>query len=835
MLRFYRLPQGAICLLLPLMWSCSSQHDDTISLDPEDYPFAFHLQDSLEGAWHFADLDGDGVDELIHTRAGPVRNTSLVLIKKHSGVTLEQTNLPPTQAVNFHFAYDTNGDGMKELFVNTRERDTLFAYIIDISPPRVLKKFALFLSKGSQATLPRDYGTDLHGIVHRTKGFSDVVLCVFTGSSPGCERGVAAFNVETGKQEWAFPIGAWPGSPVVADIDEDGIAEIFLTATAPGNGFSANGFDDHHSYLIALSADGKKLWSKVLGGTASGASVALHDIDRDGQEELITLFTSSNKVVEKSYAAVIDPRTGNERVKRKYFDEQIYTTTGPFIFNRPRQDFLVVLALSGHTSAEGLRSAGGKVFLLDHNLQTISVKRFPISIRDGKLLDVDGDTRMEIAVGCSNGQTAVLNDDLQPVALMRGHVDAKRLTPGEKSHVILIHSPGSAIGTLESVTPAYQRWARWIGLGLLIVAIVTAGAYASFRLLFYLRLFLTISRDTHQIAAMVLSRTGKILHGNDALLRMFDIPNDSYRKKPWRRVFASSQHQSVARLLQDALPLRRPREEKIPYFHGHAEVNLLVKIQPILVGGFYLGSLVIFDDISQAIKTERALNWGLVAQNLAHEMKTPLSTIWFTLERIRQKSAERPDGDHEPLIVSIEEEIRRLDGYVKGFMKLAHLNPPNLQPCDAHEVLEDILEHYLPKIPDSVRIEKNFAADLPTVNLDVHLFTAAIINLLDNAVAAMQGKGSLRVSTYLAQNLSISHVCVAIADTGCGIAADDAGKIFTPYFTKSAQGTGLGLTITKKIVEDHGGTIGFTTREGRGTEFVIRLPVSISGTGVHLA
>ena len=215
------------------------------------------------------------------------------------------------------------------------------------------------------------------------------------------------------------------------------------------------------------------------------------------------------------------------------------------------------------------------------------------------------------------------------------------------------------------------------------------------------------------------------------------------------------------------------------------------------------------------------INWALVAHNLAHEMKTPLSTIWFTLERIKQTSSENGGHVEDKYLESVGEELRRLDGYVKGFMKLANLNPPNMQVCNFNNTLNDFLDAYTTKLPETISIQKDFENDLPGIKLDVNLFTVALTNLLDNAVIAMQGKGTVKLSTFLVRGLNTPHVCLTVSDTGCGIAPEDIPKIFNPYFSTSGGGTGLGLVITKKIIEDHAGTINFTTRRGFGTEFSI--------------
>jgi len=212
-------------------------------------------------------------------------------------------------------------------------------------------------------------------------------------------------------------------------------------------------------------------------------------------------------------------------------------------------------------------------------------------------------------------------------------------------------------------------------------------------------------------------------------------------------------------------------------------------------------------------------------------MKTPLSTIWFTLERIKQTSIDNQSQVDVKYLDSIGEDVRRVDGYVKGFMKLADLNPPNLQENQLNSTIEEFLIAYMEKLPESVRVQREFAEDLPVVKLDVNLFTVGLTNLLDNAVMAMKGKGTLKLSTFMVRHLNDTTVFITISDTGCGIDTEDIPKVFNPYFSRAGSGTGLGLVITKKIVEDHGGKIRFTTKQGFGTEFTIELPAATTIVG----
>ncbi|MBI4547056.1 MAG: PAS domain-containing protein [Ignavibacteriae bacterium] len=402
---------------------------------------------------------------------------------------------------------------------------------------------------------------------------------------------------------------------------------------------------------------------------------------------------------------------------------------------------------------------------------------------------------------------------------------------GEK-FLVLNYGDNTVVGELKFSQNYYYRWFGWIGLSLLITASLATALFAFYNRYFYTRLYTNITRNMPQVAAMVLNRRGKILHANDAFLHMFGFPSDSFKSHHWNRCFNLDSHKPIVDFLKSASIHFGQTEQQLEVAIGNSHINLLAHSYPIVAANVRLGMLVVFGNITQAIQADRMINWALVAHNLAHEMKTPLSTIWFTLERLRQETSGTDIlSAHDKHLKSIEEEIRRLDRYVKGFMKLADLNPPNLQENNLNQTLQRLLETYSVKLPETIDVQKDFADDLSNSKLDVNLFTVAITNLLDNAVAAMKGKGTLKVSTYMAQNLKESWVCLAIADTGSGIVKEDIPKIFNPYFSKSDGGSGLGLVITKKIVEDHGGRISFTTREELGTEFVIQLPVPTTSRG----
>jgi two-component system nitrogen regulation sensor histidine kinase NtrY len=392
---------------------------------------------------------------------------------------------------------------------------------------------------------------------------------------------------------------------------------------------------------------------------------------------------------------------------------------------------------------------------------------------------------------------------------------------------VLANDAGVIVGTLRPRTGLAERFAL---LGGALLACLAVG-FVAYRSFLYITIFRSSATNSRDIPIVLLSRRGKILLANPAFCERLSIPPNGAVGKRWPRVLGEDYHRPLREVLARIPSDPVPRVEKVslatPAFNG----TFLLRIYPARSLGAHIGTFITMHDITRVLRSDQLVNWASIAHSMAHEMKTPLSTIWFTLARIRQELAAGAPGHVEAHLASIEEEVRRVDNYIKGFMKLANINPPNVQRTDLNAAVREVLDTYRTKLPESTLVETDLSEELPAIDLDVHLFTVAMRNLLDNAISAMKGKGILKVSTYLVRNLNASIVYFSLSDTGSGIAPEDVPKVFEPYFSKADGGTGLGLVITKKIIEDHGGSIALTSQRGLGTEVVIQLPVSRGAGG----
>ncbi len=222
------------------------------------------------------------------------------------------------------------------------------------------------------------------------------------------------------------------------------------------------------------------------------------------------------------------------------------------------------------------------------------------------------------------------------------------------------------------------------------------------------------------------------------------------------------------------------------------------------------------------LQAGRMAAWRDVARRIAHEIKNPLTPIELSMVRLGRR-LDRGDEEYARLFDECSSAIRRqvesLRDMASEFSEFARLPEPKCTPCDLNGIVEEVLQ--LQGMEDrNIEVCTDLAEELPMVMGDEDQLRRVLMNLMKNAVEAMPGGGTLRVSSAPEGD----YVRVGIADNGVGISAEIARKMFDPYFTTKQKGTGLGMAIVKGIVEGHGGEIEVESVEGEGTEVVVRVP-----------
>jgi two-component system nitrogen regulation sensor histidine kinase NtrY len=242
--------------------------------------------------------------------------------------------------------------------------------------------------------------------------------------------------------------------------------------------------------------------------------------------------------------------------------------------------------------------------------------------------------------------------------------------------------------------------------------------------------------------------------------------------------------------------------------------------------GKNLGVVLVFDDLTKLINAQRAAAWREVARRIAHEIKNPLTPIKLSAERLHKKfSKQLDDPAFESCTQTIIQQVDELKELVNEFSSFARLPQARLSPFSLNQVVEESLVLYR-EGHKNIEFKLDLDRNLPLLDMDRDQMKRVLINLLENAVAALtdmkDGLGTVAISTQYDSVLKIAR-CV-VADNGLGVPNEIRDRIFEPYISTKEGGTGLGLAITKRIIDDHNGFIRVFKNNPTGSKFVIELP-----------
>jgi two-component system nitrogen regulation sensor histidine kinase NtrY len=241
--------------------------------------------------------------------------------------------------------------------------------------------------------------------------------------------------------------------------------------------------------------------------------------------------------------------------------------------------------------------------------------------------------------------------------------------------------------------------------------------------------------------------------------------------------------------------------------------------------GLFQGALIVMEDLTPLIRAQRTAAWREVARRIAHEIKNPLTPIQLSAQRILKKfkegSGEFPRIVEEG-VTTIVKEVTTLQTLVDEFSRFARMPAVSPVPTDPNGVVETAVSLY-DGIHPGIVFTKDLQASLPLARLDPDQMKRVLINLIDNSIAAMDGRGRITLRTRAIPQEMLLRL--EVEDEGPGIAPENKERLFVPYFSTKKRGTGLGLAIVNRIVSDHNGFIRVEDNLPRGTRFVIDIPV----------
>lgn len=340
--------------------------------------------------------------------------------------------------------------------------------------------------------------------------------------------------------------------------------------------------------------------------------------------------------------------------------------------------------------------------------------------------------------------------------------------------------------------------------------------------------------DTITDMISIHDRDFNIVRANKAAQQVLDLPLlDHTRIKCYERYHGKSAPPDNC-LSCECFETGKPTSFEVfePHLDRLFEVRAMPRFNP---DGHLTAVIHVLRDITERKRIEETLQRaeqmklvGEWASALAHEIKNPLAGIKVSVEVLSEELELQED---KKMVERAVEEIKRIENLLKSLLNFAKPPKPQLSRTDLNDLLDKTATFSLkqPSVSRNnsgiIHIVKEFAPSLPRILADPMQLQQIFLNLLLNSFEAMPAGGTLLLKTE--HDPAVKAIRVEIADTGKGMESQLQDKIFEPFFTTKKKGSGLGLAVTKRLIEQHRGDIHLTSKPGKGTVFTITFPVEV--------
>jgi len=333
-----------------------------------------------------------------------------------------------------------------------------------------------------------------------------------------------------------------------------------------------------------------------------------------------------------------------------------------------------------------------------------------------------------------------------------------------------------------------------------------------------------------------LDSDGVILRVNTSVSRMFGV--NGGRLQSLEELLGEDGARTVQHLMRRSLRMGVVSREMETVVAGRV-LHLAVTVSSLGPLRANTGYVLVLDDLSELLRSQKTEAWQEVARRIAHEIKNPLTPIQLSAQRLsrflEKRDASQPGASADPELVKlvqecsrlIEREVATLASLVNEFSQFVRFPVAKLTSASANTVVQEAIEVFSGRL-DGVTLKSHLTENLPMIRADAGLIRSVVVNLIDNAAEALENSSFREIAVSTKSLADAEAVEISVADTGHGISPEDKDKLFLPHFSTKNRGTGLGLAIAARIIAEHGGSIHVEDNFPVGARFVIELPVAES-------
>jgi len=767
------------------------------------------------------DFDHDGRSEVLELQTisekgkngwiKPIRSQIMVLSSEYQ--TINQLNLPFIHYRDKVYTYDYNRNQDDELYSFSMENDSLFLWVLDpLHEPTILihRHFCLytggndFVRKGN---LPDVYFTCSFTDYNSDQN-ADLVVYIQTGFGREPRRFVV---IDLANKKTLFisePMGFATYRFGFREMNHEGKPEcILFQTTAPSNDLGKkNPFSDASTWAVVLSSDLTKVLLKkeYPGGFSESLFLPF------AANESFVIVSTFNSQKSNGLIQVLD---------------QKFNVKNEMILSDTR----VISAglYPDEKTPAGLWTLGNDGWIRIFNRDLLLQKKIDHSVLNLPMVkfvgDLDQDGKSESFFVTQNPRlNGILSHDLTeiypidtdgPVTQMLGQSAYLKFN-GSKNPTLFFRTVNTEYELTYLPNPWYYPS---------FFLPVLAGLFVYWILYFLLsrlisrRITLQISRyfRTYKPGLVgIFSSEGKLLYWYN---------QQSY----WNGVFSFLEGPENKNWVPALI--KKNHRKSHSFFQDFPELNSCsVSLTPIPL--FRSKVIIAWQmEINSTSRDQRLQLWAKVMQKMVHDLKTPLSSMSLNLRTLKLKLEESglEKSLGHPELTMMESEIKRLRDQSRQFLRMVNLEPPKLAQVNLVQLIRQVCDRFSSFFNDGTELILDLPDEPVFSDLDQSQWEFVFQSLIENAIDALNNKGTLTIAISSVSQLDQDFkpaIEIQVSDTGKGIPEENLSQIFEPYFTTKREGTGLGLAVVKKIIEDHSGHISVESNPGKLTTFTIFLP-----------
>lgn len=791
-------------------------------------PYEFDLVENISGELEYSiayhDFDNDGYSEKIEIRNYAASRHN-ILVKNWSGGVVDQANYwEIIDAYGLMFA-DVTGDGYDEIFAFTQKGDSLFFYLHNIRTKKAVIS-RLFLGCLEEPISTERIANFFPICIADSSIYNSKVLIFavrsFTALKP---RSVYALDLENQEIIAEFKTNSTISDAFPYDLTGDGLDEMVVVSMATGNVHYPAKYKDDKCWLFVLNQKLETIFPPLNFSQYPSDLICL-PVEIYSERYLLVIPDYWGEKNLDNFIYLIDSKGKNHLRTQNPFKK----TNIDYVGFKP--------VVSGSMNPSEIYGWQGEneVIKLNHRLEivkSISVqfeKPRPITIKD-----INADGEEEVFYNSKN-YFIVFDNELNllakyPIPNRLAKIDFRETGPNKPIEISLqLPDQYYRLRLVENKLSSYLPLI-FVGFTGLVYLFLTGGFKVSNGIITRSRIFKYLRSDSSD-GVLVINHQCLIAFFNNRFAQILNL--NPPPKKGQEAVSILNHYPQILEIIKESNESNKTVNQKVILGDEESRFESEVLVQPysyLFKKGFNYLVVIKYAHISS--HSDKIHSWSRAVQKMAHDIKTPLSTVSLNLKvlQTRLEKMHLSEKENQGLsddIQMMRTELDTIQSMTKNFLKFSNLDKPHSQAFNISKIIEDARNKFQPYINAELDIQVSIENDIKPAWADPQQIEMVFTILLENSLAAMQGRGLININISMVQfleNIFSESLEIEVADTGPGINEEDRARIFEPYFSTKSEGTGMGLAIAKKIIGDNGGFIEVYSKPNFGAVFRFSLPV----------